>query len=1351
MNDPDISVEDLYNSILESSLDISVLEKPKRKMSGIKPPKHLVVNNELDMAQEWTEWIELYDHYFVANKLGDESSAVQASNLLSSLGREAIKVLNNLGVTTADKAVLSKIKEKLTAHFAPSRNKTYERCMFHRIKQHEHEAFADFFQKLQAQVKKCSYGQNEEEFTMDQIVLGIHSEHTRQKLWTEDSLDFDRTIKICRAEDRAAKQIHQVQESTSSVNAVKKDTDYYCKRCSSRHAFRECPTFETPCKRCNRMGHTTENCKSNSKSEAKEKQSHPKGKPKEFYRKSKSGKMKKVFFIEGSSDESSSSSDSDSDDYEFSVGEIKTVNSLGDGDKWSELLFIHDQALKVKLDTGAECNVLSKKDANRLNLKICATSTKRILTYNNAEVPVIGEASAYCETKKDTAKPAVVKFKVVDGSFKPILGRSMCEKMGFIVRVNELTADSQQQNQPKLGCFKDFVYDIDFIDNPNFKVIPPRRIPHAYRSLVKEEIDNMVSLGVITPVSEPSPAVSPLLVIKKGDSLRVCMDPTELNKNVKRRHYPLKTIDEVAAKIHGSCYFTKLDCNKGFWQIRVTARTSNYLAFGTPWGRYKYLRLPFGLNTSPEVFSENMTKTLEGIEGCESAMDDVFLHAKTVCELRILQAKVMDRLTTAGFTLNESKCEFEKQRMKFLGHIFTPDGYEADNEKIAAIQKLKPPTKVKELQRLIGMVTYLAKFIPNLSEITEPLRILLHKTTAWHWDVEQKKAFEEIKTVLTSTPVLGYYDVNDKIKLSVDASSKSLGVCMIQRGRPIGYASKAMNVAQQNYPQIEKEALAIRFGCNRFHEYVYGKDLEIETDHKPLETIFKKPIQNTPMRLQRILWDVLQYSPSVKYVKGTQIPIADALSRDCESSEETNDIENGLEEYRILALFTMSEKTREHFVDLTKGDLELQALREMLHQGWPDDPHKVPAELRKYENFREELSYDDGLLLKANKIIVPKVDIINVLKGIHKGHPGIVSSLSRARQHFYWYGQAQDIKHFVENCPICQKTQKSKTSEPLLQKLIPEFPFQLVSSDIFYFKGTEFLLMADHYSGFMDFKELKASTSLETILIMKEWFSVHGIPQTLETDGGSQFKSKLFAEFKDRWTFKHQISSPRYPKSNGFAERNVQTAKGLLKRCSLDGSDIFEALLMLRNTDRNDILKSPSQRLFSRRTRTFLPIEADLLRPRVITGVTNELRKLRLVQKNYADRVASPFLPLQPKEKVLLQQGHRDWVPATVIKTTEYPRSVLVETSTGRKYRRNTHHLRRVQPTVLRSHVPPPDQTVGAGDTEDTVNSEVNDNTGANIASNYSDNDQITQPPVTRSGRSVQQPNRLNYDVLGGK
>ena len=213
-------------------------------------------------------------------------------------------------------------------------------------------------------------------------------------------------------------------------------------------------------------------------------------------------------------------------------------------------------------------------------------------------------------------------------------------------------------------------------------------------------------------------------------------------------------IEEIAARVKGAEYFTKLDCQKGFWQIPVTERTSDYLTVATPWGRYQYLRMPFGISSAPEVFSEIMNTTLEGIEHCEAAMDDIFVYAETVKQLEISTKQVIDRLNKAGFTLNKDKCEYNKESVKFLGHIFTANGILADNEKIEAIKQLRVPSNVKEVQRFLGMITYLGKFIAYLSELTEPLRKLLHKQTEWHWDPEQQLAFEKLKTVMSTTPVL---------------------------------------------------------------------------------------------------------------------------------------------------------------------------------------------------------------------------------------------------------------------------------------------------------------------------------------------------------------------------------------------------------------------------------------------------------------------------------------------------------------------------------------------------------------------------------------------------------------------
>lgn len=220
-----------------------------------------------------------------------------------------------------------------------------------------------------------------------------------------------------------------------------------------------------------------------------------------------------------------------------------------------------------------------------------------------------------------------------------------------------------------------------------------------------------------------------MVIIRKNNKIRICIDPSDVNKNISRRYHPLNTMEEIATKIAGSKYFTLLDCKRGFWQIEVTERTQKYLTFATPWGRYCCTRLPFGLASALEVFQEVMTSLLREVPNTECSMDDILIHAKTIKELRKITSRVISVLEMAGLKLNAEKCEFEKTSIKFLGHILTQEGLKSDPEKIKAIKDLKTPENKKELQ--LGMVTYLNKFIPNMSELTEPLRQLLHKNVTW--------------------------------------------------------------------------------------------------------------------------------------------------------------------------------------------------------------------------------------------------------------------------------------------------------------------------------------------------------------------------------------------------------------------------------------------------------------------------------------------------------------------------------------------------------------------------------------------------------------------------------------------
>lgn len=224
----------------------------------------------------------------------------------------------------------------------------------------------------------------------------------------------------------------------------------------------------------------------------------------------------------------------------------------------------------------------------------------------------------------------------------------------------------------------------------------------------------------------------------------------------------------------------------------------------------------------------------------EGQMDDVLIHAKEQAEHDRRVRATLSRIQEAGMTLNH-KCEFNKTSIKFLGHIIDNTWIHVDPEKTTAITKFPAPTSVTELQRFMGMVNHLGKFVPHLATLNEPLCQLLHKDAVWTWGEPQQRAFDQIKGVLTSSEVLALHNPKLKTVVAADASSTGIGATLFQiqedgQGRPVYYISRSLSETERRYAVIEKEALATTWACERFAEYVLGLQFILETDHKPLTT-----------------------------------------------------------------------------------------------------------------------------------------------------------------------------------------------------------------------------------------------------------------------------------------------------------------------------------------------------------------------------------------------------------------------------------------------------------------------------------------------------------------------------------
>ena len=256
--------------------------------------------------------------------------------------------------------------------------------------------------------------------------------------------------------------------------------------------------------------------------------------------------------------------------------------------------------------------------------------------------------------------------------------------------------------------------------------------------------------------------------------------------------------------------------------------------------------------------------------------------------------------------------------------------------------------------------------------MASPLRTLLEKNVEWHWQAEQANTFTSLKELITKAPVLKYFNRTKPTKLSVDASSKGLGAVLIQDNHRIAYASRALTTCQQHYAQIEKEMLAVAFGCTRFHEYIFGMPtIKVETDHKPIEAIFKKPLHQAPARLQKMIMSIQKHSIYLVYRPGKQPVIADTLSR-AYFPDQLDNLTSFEFEVNIISTLPISKCKLDQLQSMTQSDSVLQQLMHIAEKGWPDHKSKVPSQCLPYRLFREQISFSDGILFKGEKIIIPK-------------------------------------------------------------------------------------------------------------------------------------------------------------------------------------------------------------------------------------------------------------------------------------------------------------------------------------------------------------------------------------------
>lgn len=963
--------------------------------------------------------------------------------------------------------------------------------------------------------------------------------------------------------------------------------------------------------------------------------------------------------------------------------------------------------LRGKVDTGAQGNVLpirtfrqmfpDRLDTNGLPVNLKSTDIK-LTAYNGTEIRQYGQVTI--ESKYRQGEWITSTFYVAETPGPVIFGIQTSIDMGLVemhcaVRAtppSECTANSKDiiQSADQLKkLYPDRFEGIGHLPGkykltlkPDAKPVihAPRRAPIQLHDKIKAELHRMTELGVIKPVTQPTDWVSSITYVHKSNgSLRICLDPKDLNNNLKRAQTHIPTVDELTHRFRKAKVFSKLDARAGYWALELDEDSQLLTTFNSPFGRFCFCRLPFGTKVSGDLFNAAMQNVLEGLEGVVSIHDDITVYGEgdTISQAtenhdRNLR-NLMERARENNLVFNFEKSDILKPEIVFFGNIYGRDGVRPDPQKVAAIRDISPPSSVKELQSFLGMVTYLSPFISNLSELTSPLRTLLQADADFQWHHEHQTAFQAIKNQICSAATLSYFDPSIDTVIQVDASQKSLGAALMQKNRPIAYASKSLSPAESRYANIERELLACVFGAERFHTYVYGKPFLIESDHRPLEMISKKNLTAAPARLQRMLLRLQNYDYTIKYVPGPQMTLPDSLSRLPKTSVDS-EIDLNVKVCHVQ----FSSQRITQLRDETEKDEQLSCLKQIIANGFPESNRDMPRNIVQFWSFRDQLSLDNGLILKGTQIIIPESLRGEYLEKIHQAHQGITRCQQRARNSVFWPGINRDIETLVKHCQPCQTHQASLAKEPLQAIIpdIPNIPWHTLGTDYFEYENKNYLVIADYYSKFPFVEQMRDMSSKATVNITEKIISTFGIPTQIISDNGGPFIGCAYQNMIQKYSISHVTSSPRYSKSHGFIESQVKIAQNIVKKAK----DVPSALLAHRCTPLGHNLPSPAELLFNRKIGGNLPTYVKS------SATDADIEKRQVMQQKTAtwyDQNAKQLPELCMNQTIFYQDAaKRTWTPGVIIGIGPEPRSYTVKCNvSGRTLRRNRTMIRPRQVT----------------------------------------------------------------------
>ena len=836
---------------------------------------------------------------------------------------------------------------------------------------------------------------------------------------------------------------------------------------------------------------------------------------------------------------------------------------------------INVHPIKMMIDCGAAVSCISESQAEQIGLSWSKSETQ-LSAYGGTKLEVCGEIQTSIER---SSYKNLGKLFIVKNVEKPLLGRSWFPLLG--IQIHMLATVNAPES---------IVVTLNAEQSTSPVVAKARPLPFSLMPVVKQKLDDLKERGIIEEVEQPIWS-SPIVVVKKANGVdyRICGDFRRVNQHLIQPPISMPTRDDILVNINNCKKFSVLDLKEAYHNLALDEKSKDFTTIVTPFGAFRYRYLPYGLSPAPTIFQTVLTQLLKGIPGVVVFIDDILVAAENESVLKTRVAEILKRLREKNIMLNLSKCVNNKSEVEFLSLNISTNGVKMSGDKTDAVRLMKDPENKTELQQFLGLLNFYAPFMDNVAMTTAPLYDLLKKDVPWKWETKHSVLISKLKEEMLSERVLAPYDPAGPLTLTTDGSPVGIGGALEQNGRPVALVSRKLTYTESRYPQIEREALAIVWCVKRLNRYLAYRSFKIITDHKPLEYLFD-PHKNLPEKATKRIEGWVEMLSRYKYeISGKRtnaIPHADALSRLPVNGNHHADIAaNAVHEVfgLDLALTAAMAFSRQDLENATDNDPELQNVIHALQKG-----HKLPQPFSKYEN---RLSIESKLLCLDDRVVVPQIYRVDVLKFLHASHPGIQTMKFLAKAQVWWPYITSDIELVVKKCEPCMRVRPSQA--PVLKPWPePKETWARVHADLGHFRGKDLLIVCDAKSAFIAAEYMRSLDSKHIILALRRIFCNFGLPTLLVTDNGRQFVSEEFTLWLKQIGIQH-LTSPRYhPASNGVAEAAVKRLKTKLNQLDAEKNDelrLQQAFYALRVTPRADG-PAPATTMFGREFNTRLTL-----------------------------------------------------------------------------------------------------------------------------------------------------------------